>query len=84
VKEGVRQDAGLTREGGSIPVIASFDRILEGPGGDDGIGLHRRQPPRPNEKIDLDQFHKGNLAAPTFSRSWRRRRDGGREGKSSR
>ena len=53
----------ITREGGSIPVIASFDRILKVPAVMMGIGLHDDNLHAPNEKIDLEQFHKGNLAA---------------------
>ena len=53
----------FTREGGSIPVIASFDRILKVPAVMMGIGLHDDNLHAPNEKIDLDQFHKGNVAA---------------------
>ncbi len=51
------------REGGSIPVIASFDRLLRVPCVLLGIGLHDDNLHAPNEKIDLDNFFKGNEAA---------------------
>jgi acetylornithine deacetylase/succinyl-diaminopimelate desuccinylase-like protein len=51
------------REGGSIPVIASFDRVLRVPAVLLGIGLHDDNLHAPNEKLDLDNFHKGNEAA---------------------
>jgi len=51
------------REGGSIPVIASFDRILRVPAVLLGIGLHDDNLHAPNEKMDLDNFFRGNEAA---------------------
>lgn len=53
----------FTREGGSIPVVASFDTMLRVPAVMMGIGLHDDNLHAPNEKIDLDQFFKGNEAA---------------------
>ncbi len=51
------------REGGSIPVIATFDRILRVPAVLLGIGLHDDNLHAPNEKLDLDNFFRGNEAA---------------------
>ncbi len=51
------------REGGSIPVIATFDRLLEVPSVLMGIGQHDDNLHAPNEKIDLDNFFRGNEAA---------------------
>ncbi len=53
----------FTREGGSIPVVASFDKMLKVPAVMMGIGLHDDNLHAPNEKMDLDQFFKGNEAA---------------------
>jgi acetylornithine deacetylase/succinyl-diaminopimelate desuccinylase-like protein len=53
----------FTREGGSIPVVASFDRILKVPSVLMGIGLHDDNLHAPNEKLDLDNFYNGNEAA---------------------
>ncbi len=53
----------FTREGGSIPVVATFDRVLKVPSVLMGIGLHDDNLHAPNEKIDLDNFFNGNEAA---------------------
>jgi acetylornithine deacetylase/succinyl-diaminopimelate desuccinylase-like protein len=53
----------FTREGGSIPVVAAFDRMLKVPAVLMGIGLHDDNLHAPNEKLDLDNFYKGNEAA---------------------
>lgn len=53
----------FTREGGSIPVVAAFDKMLKVPAVMMGIGLHDDNLHAPNEKIDLDQFYRGNEAA---------------------
>jgi acetylornithine deacetylase/succinyl-diaminopimelate desuccinylase-like protein len=53
----------FTREGGSIPVVATFDKVLKVPSVLMGIGLHDDNLHAPNEKIDLDNFYKGNEAA---------------------
>ena len=53
----------FTREGGSIPVVAAFGRILKVPSVLMGIGLHDDNLHAPDEKIDLDNFYTGNEAA---------------------
>ncbi|MEW6747300.1 MAG: dipeptidase, partial [Planctomycetota bacterium] len=53
----------FTREGGSIPIIATFDRILKVPAVLMGIGLPDDSAHAPNEKLDLDNFYKGIDAA---------------------
>ena len=53
----------FTREGGSIPVVATFARVLKVPSVLMGIGLHDDNLHAPNEKIDLDNFFNGNEAA---------------------
>ena len=55
----------FVREGGSIPVVATFDRLLKVPCVLMGIGLHDDNLHAPNEKIDLDQFF-GGIQAATF------------------
>jgi acetylornithine deacetylase/succinyl-diaminopimelate desuccinylase-like protein len=47
------------REGGSIPVVASFERLLGVPTVLMGFGLPDDRLHSPNEKFSLDQFHKG-------------------------
>jgi acetylornithine deacetylase/succinyl-diaminopimelate desuccinylase-like protein len=51
------------REGGSIPVIASFDRIFKVPAVLLGIGLHDDNLHAPNEKLEIENFEKGNEVA---------------------
>ena len=53
----------FVREGGSIPVIASFSKMLNVPSVLMGIGLNDDNLHAPNEKIDLDNFYQGNEAA---------------------
>ena len=63
VKQAFGKTPVFTREGGSIPVVATFDRILKVPSVLMVIGLHDDNLHAPNEKIDLDNFFKGNEAA---------------------
>jgi acetylornithine deacetylase/succinyl-diaminopimelate desuccinylase-like protein len=53
----------FTREGGSIPIIASFDRILGVPAVLLGIGLQDDNAHAPDEKLDIDNFYRGIEAA---------------------
>lgn len=63
VKRAFGRTPAFTREGGSIPVVASFDRILKVPAVMMGIGLPDDALHAPDEKLDLDQFYRGNEAA---------------------
>jgi acetylornithine deacetylase/succinyl-diaminopimelate desuccinylase-like protein len=63
VKKAFGKTPVFTREGGSIPVVATFDRILKVPSVLMGIGLHDDNLHAPNEKLDLDNFFNGNEAA---------------------
>ena len=63
VKKSFGKTPVFTREGGSIPVVATFDRLLKVPSVLMGIGLHDDNLHAPNEKIDLDNFFNGNEAA---------------------
>ncbi len=47
------------REGGSIPVVATFERMLGVPAVLMGFGLHDDNLHAPNEKLDLDNFYRG-------------------------
>ena len=53
----------FTREGGSIPVIASFTRLLGVPSVLLGVGLQDDNAHAPDEKLELDLFFRGNEAA---------------------
>jgi len=51
-----------TREGGSIPVVATFERILGLPSVLFGVGLPDDRIHAPDEKLDLGNFHAGVAA----------------------
>jgi acetylornithine deacetylase/succinyl-diaminopimelate desuccinylase-like protein len=51
------------REGGSIPIVATFDRLLGVPTALVGFGLNDDNLHAPNEKMDLDNFYKGMEAS---------------------
>ncbi len=53
----------FVREGGSIPVVATFDRKLGVPSVLMGIGLDDDNLHAPNEKMELVNFERGNDAA---------------------
>ena len=53
----------FNREGVSIPVIASFQERFRLPAVLFGIGLPDENAHAPNEKLDLDNFHRGVIAA---------------------
>ena len=49
----------LIREGGSIPVMATFQQVFGLPSILMGFGLHDDQVHAPNEKFSLTSFHGG-------------------------
>jgi len=51
------------REGGSIPIVATFDRLLNVPTALVGFGLNDDNLHAPNEKMELDNFYKGMEAS---------------------
>jgi acetylornithine deacetylase/succinyl-diaminopimelate desuccinylase-like protein len=53
----------FVREGGSIPVVGTFADELKVPCILLGVGLNSDNIHAPNEKMDLDQFYRGNEAA---------------------
>jgi acetylornithine deacetylase/succinyl-diaminopimelate desuccinylase-like protein len=52
-----------TREGGSIPVVSTFQSELDAPTVLFGLGLPDENAHAPNEKLDLDNFYGGIIAA---------------------
>jgi acetylornithine deacetylase/succinyl-diaminopimelate desuccinylase-like protein len=52
-----------TREGGSIPVVSTFQSELNAPTVLFGLGLPDENAHAPNEKLDLDNFYGGIIAA---------------------
>ena len=53
----------FTREGGSIPVVSTFEEQLGVPSVLFGVGLPDENAHAPNEKLDLGNFHNGIIAA---------------------
>jgi len=53
----------FTREGGSIPVVATFQEELGLPSVLFGVGLPDENAHAPNEKLDVENFHSGIIAA---------------------
>ena len=53
----------FNREGGSIPVVATFQEVLGLPSVLFGVGLPDENAHAPNEKLDLGNFHNGIIAA---------------------
>jgi len=53
----------FTREGGSIPVVSTFQEALGVPAVLFGVGLPDENAHAPNEKLDLGNFYTGILAA---------------------
>lgn len=56
----------LIREGGSIPVVMVFDKLLGVPVVLLGAGLHEDGAHAPNEHFSLERFHDGARAAAYF------------------
>jgi len=57
------QEVVFMREGGSIPVVATFDSLLHVPTVLLGVGLPDEHAHAPNERLNLDNFYRGILAA---------------------
>ena len=53
----------FTREGGSIPVVSTFQEVLGLPTVLFGVGLPDENAHAPNEKLDLANFHGGIIAS---------------------
>jgi acetylornithine deacetylase/succinyl-diaminopimelate desuccinylase-like protein len=63
IQKGFGKKPVYTRTGGTIPVVAIFDRLLKAPILLMGIGLPDENAHAPNEKLDLDNLHHGMLSA---------------------
>jgi len=63
MKRAFGKPAVFIREGGSIPIIATFDRMLKVPSVLMGVGLNEDNIHAPNEKLDVDHFYKGMEAS---------------------
>jgi acetylornithine deacetylase/succinyl-diaminopimelate desuccinylase-like protein len=63
IEKGFGQTPVFNREGGSIPVVATFQEILGLPSVLFGVGLPDENAHAPNEKLDLGNFHGGIIAS---------------------
>ena len=63
IQKGFGKEPVFNREGGSIPVVATFQEILGLPSVLFGIGLPDENAHAPNEKLDLGNFHGGIIAS---------------------
>ncbi len=63
IEKGFGKAPVFNREGGSIPVVATFSEILGLPSVLFGVGLPDENAHAPNEKLDLGNFHGGIIAS---------------------
>jgi succinyl-diaminopimelate desuccinylase len=63
ITSGFGQPPVFMREGGSIPVVATFQDVLGIPSVLFGVGLPDDRIHAPNEKLDLANFHNGVVAS---------------------
>ena len=63
IEKGFGRAPVFTREGGSIPVVSVFQEELGLPSVLFGVGLPDENAHAPNERLDLDNFHNGMVAA---------------------
>ena len=63
IEQGFNRSPVYTREGGSIPVVATFQSELNAPTVMFGFGLPDENAHAPNEKLDLDNFYNGIIAS---------------------
>ena len=63
IEKGFGRKPVFVREGGSIPVVSTFQEVLGLPSVLFGIGLPGENAHAPNEWLDLGNFHNGVLAA---------------------
>jgi acetylornithine deacetylase/succinyl-diaminopimelate desuccinylase-like protein len=63
IEKGFGQTPVFNREGGSIPVVSTFQEVLGLPSVLFGVGLPDENSHAPNEKLDLNNFHGGIISA---------------------
>jgi len=63
IEKGFGRAPVFTREGGSIPVVSTFQDELGVPSVLFGVGLPDENAHAPNEKLDLSNFHNGIIAS---------------------
>jgi acetylornithine deacetylase/succinyl-diaminopimelate desuccinylase-like protein len=63
IEKGFGREPIFTREGGSIPVVSTFQEELGLPSVLFGVGLPDENAHAPNEKLDVANFHNGIIAS---------------------
>jgi len=63
IQKGFGKTPVFTREGGSIPVVSTFQEELGLPSVLFGVGLPDENAHAPNEKLDVSNFHNGIIAS---------------------
>ena len=63
IEQGFGKAPVFCREGGSIPVVSTFQQELGAPAVLFGVGLPDENAHAPNEKLDLSNFHNGIVAS---------------------
>ena len=63
IEQGFGKPPVFCREGGSIPVVSTFQEELHVPAVLFGVGLPDENAHAPNEKLDLSNFHNGIIAS---------------------
>jgi acetylornithine deacetylase/succinyl-diaminopimelate desuccinylase-like protein len=63
IEQGFGKEPVFCREGGSIPVVSTFQRELGLPAVLFGVGLPDENAHAPNERLDLNNFHSGIVAS---------------------
>ena len=63
IERGFGRPPVFNREGGSIPVVSTFQEMLGLPSVLFGVGLPDENAHAPNEKLDLTNFHNGVIAS---------------------
>jgi acetylornithine deacetylase/succinyl-diaminopimelate desuccinylase-like protein len=63
IEKGFGRRPVFNREGGSIPVVSTFQEVLGLPSVLFGVGLPDENAHAPNEKLDLGNFHNGIIAS---------------------
>jgi acetylornithine deacetylase/succinyl-diaminopimelate desuccinylase-like protein len=66
IERGFGKKPVFTREGGSIPVVSTFQEELGLPSVLFGVGLPDENAHAPNEKLDVGNFHNGIIASATL------------------
>jgi len=77
IEKGFNKTPVLTREGGSIPVVSTFQEVLGLPSVLFGVGLPDENAHAPNEKLDLGNFQGGIISAAYLYDELSRQRSAG-------